>query len=164
MVPGANPITRLPPWPATTATTTIAKTKPPRPWHVSIKSTINSRVLLEGTALEAAGAAGKVVGPTVAIPVTRSHIWATKATTKGWHATSTSKIGTIVTTGTGLTATLAHVTPTEVEVLAWPTIPVSRLPVHFVDSGFVAPCLLIMNIEKEKKTSKKYNIAKSMWL
>lgn len=148
MIPGTNPVAGFPPRSGATAAA-IAKPKPPWPGHVGIKTTINSRVLLEDTALEAAGTASKVVSPTVAVPVTRPNIWPTETTTEGWHATPTSEIGTEVTTRAGLATSLAHVTPAEVEMLARPTVPVSRLPVHFLDLSLFCPCILITSIVKK---------------
>lgn len=131
--PSAYPVTGFPSRATTTTTTTTAATstkpKTSATRHVAVKAS-RGRLVLEHAALEAARAAGEVVGSTVshgAVPVSGPHIWTgTKA--ERWTTTTSPAKTSIVTTPIAeswLTASLARVSPLEVEVLAWPAVPIS---------------------------------------
>ena len=116
--PGAYPVARFPSGSITP--------KSSRAWDVTVKA--SSSVILECTAFEAARTTGEIVGATVsssAVPVTRSNIRA--GGEPKWGATPPT-IATKV-TWPRFPATLAGVPPLEVEVLAWPTVPISW-PAH----------------------------------
>lgn len=123
--PVANPVTGFPPGAATATATAATTTEPKTPWarHIAL---ISARwLVLQPTALEAAWAAGKVMCSAVsncAVPVTRPNIRASKP--ERWTApTKTSIISPI--TGSWLSAALARVPPLEVQILAWPAVPIS---------------------------------------
>ena len=108
-LPVANPVAGLPPGSTATA---------------EASATIEAArrvIVLEGAALEAGGAAGEVMGATVAdgaVPVAGPHVRAGGEAKGGGPAADS-----------WLVAAVTRVSPLEVEVLAGPAIPISR-PAH----------------------------------
>lgn len=100
--PGANPVARLPAR-AAGAGGAAAEAVAPRARHVpTIKgtsaATVDGSIVLESSALEAAGAAGEVVRAAVAVPVTWADIRASaKASTEG-GTTTAAEVGVVTAT------------------------------------------------------------------
>jgi hypothetical protein len=103
-----------------------------------------------------------------AVPVTRADIRAsTKATAEGGTTTAT-EVGIVTSTTaatisdpTWFTAALAYVPTAEVEVLARPAVPVSRLPVHLACSSYTIKTVQKMGTQIKgdtiKELEQKYN-------
>lgn len=119
--PGTNPVAGFPPC-ATAATAAASKAEAPRAGHINVQisAPAHGAVLLEPAALEAAGAAGEVVGAALAVPVSGPHIGA-RAESEGRGAAAPAEaaiVGAVAAARPLLAAPLARVPPAEVEVLA----------------------------------------------
>lgn len=130
--PAANPVTRFPSRSSTTAAA-AATPSTKASWAREIRVIATGRwVILECSTLEAAWAASKVVRSTSAssaVPITRPNIRTSTEPVRGPSSpTKAPKVTTSI-TWLGIPATLARVAPLEVEVLAWPAVPISW-PAH----------------------------------
>lgn len=113
--PGTNPVTGFP-----AGAAAAAESKGPSPRHLGVERAA-AGVFLGGAALEAAGAAGEVVGAAVghrAVPVAGPDVRARESEGGGASsaAAKAAEIGPL--TGPRVAAALARVPPLKVEVLA----------------------------------------------
>jgi len=106
-----------------------------------------------------------------AVPVTRADIRAsTKATAEGGTTTAT-EVGIVTSTTaatisdpTWFTAALAYVPTAEVEVLARPAVPVSRLPVHLACSSYTIKTMQKMGTQIKGDTIKELLIQEDIYM
>ncbi|GMN50053.1 hypothetical protein TIFTF001_019203 [Ficus carica] len=134
--PGANPVPGFPSRSASAAAgadgSATSQAEAAGAGHVAVEAA----VVLEGAALEAARAAGEVVGPAAAgaaVPVARPDVGAGGEAEGG--GSPPSEPSEVSAAGPRITAALARVSPLEVEVLARPAVPISW-PAHFFSSFF----------------------------
>jgi len=96
-----------------------------------------------------------------AVPVTRADIRASTKASEGGTTTAT-EVGIVTSTTTAtisdptwFTAALAYVPTAEVEVLARPAVPVSRLPVHLACSSYTIKTIKKMGTQIKGDTIKE---------
>jgi len=149
-VPSANPVSGFP---SRSIATSSAPTKPSSSSKIRIEGAPGGVHFLVHSTFEATRTASKVVGPAVsgsAVPITGTNI---RPGEPKWWATPPTETPKI-TCGPGVPTTLARVTPLEIEVLAWPAVPVSW-PVHI--------CCIKIRLRREM-FSGKLAIISCYWL